>query len=296
MQKIIPHLWFDKQAKEAAEFYVAAFGSDSKITNVNTLHDTPSGDADTVSFEIWGYQFMSISAGPYFTINPAISISVQCHNEEELLHIYNILIVDGEELVPLDTYSWSKKYVMLKDRYGLAWQLNLPNDQNPIIQRINPSLMFSGNVCGKAEEAITHYTSIFPHSRIDFVAKYGSDENPNTEGTIKHAEFILHGEHFMALDSADDHDFNFNEAVSFLVNCETQEEIDHYWEKLSAVPEAEQCGWLKDKFGVSWQIVPTEMDEMMASSNPEKVARVTQAFLKMKKFDIAELQKAYEGK
>ncbi len=96
------------------------------------------------------------------------------------------------------------------------------------------------------------------------------------------------------MDSAREHKFSFNEAILFMVNCDTQEEIDYYWEKLSAVPEAEQCGWLKDKYGVSWQIVPKEMDEMMSKGTPEQIARVTQAFLKIKKFDLGELQKAYK--
>jgi predicted 3-demethylubiquinone-9 3-methyltransferase (glyoxalase superfamily) len=99
----------------------------------------------------------------------------------------------------------------------------------------------------------------------------------------------------MAMDSSAPHKFTFNEALSFIVLCDTQDEIDLYWDKLSAVPEAEQCGWLKDKFGVSWQVVPSIMNEMMASSDPQKAARVTQAFLKMKKFDIAKLKAAFDG-
>ena len=153
-QKIVPHLWYDKEAREAAEFYCSVF-PDSKVTNVTTIHDTPSGDCDVVSFTLLGQQFMAISAGPLF---------------------------------------------------------------------------------------------------------------------------------------------KFNESISFMVNCDTQEEIDRYSNKLSAVPQAEQCGWLKDKYGLSWQIVPTIMGEMMTHKDPKVVARVTQAFLKMKKFDIAALKRAYEGK
>jgi len=152
-QKIVPHLWYDKEAKEAAEFYVSIF-SDSKITNITTLRDTPSGDTDIVSFELAGQPFMAISAGPFF---------------------------------------------------------------------------------------------------------------------------------------------KFNESISFMVDCETQDEIDYYWEKLSAVPESEQCGWLKDKFGLSWQIVPVQMNEMLQNGTEDQVARVTQAFLPMKKLDIAALKRAYEG-
>lgn len=152
-QKIVPHLWYDKEAKEAAEFYTSIF-PDSKITNITTLHDTPSGDSDIVSFELAGQPFMAISAGPLF---------------------------------------------------------------------------------------------------------------------------------------------KFNESISLMVYCESQEEIDHYWEKLSAVPASEQCGWLKDKFGLSWQITPVQLDEMLQNGTQEQVARVTQAFLPMKKLEIGVLEAAYKG-
>ena len=151
-QQIVPHLWFDKEAREAVELYTSIF-PDSKVTNITTLHDTPSGDADIVSFELAGQPFMAISAGPLF---------------------------------------------------------------------------------------------------------------------------------------------KFNESISFMVYCETQDEIDNYWEKLSAVPESEQCGWLKDKYGLSWQIVPVQMNEMLQNGTEDQVARVTQAFLPMRKLDIAALKQAYE--
>lgn len=109
-------------------------------------------------------------------------------------------------------------------------------------------------------------------------------------------DFMLENQWFAAMDSAHEHNFAFNEAISFIVYCDTQEEIDYYWNKLSAVPEAEQCGWLKDKYGLSWQIVPAVMDKMMQDQDPERLARVTQAFLKMKKFNLPALQRAYEGK
>ncbi len=109
------------------------------------------------------------------------------------------------------------------------------------------------------------------------------------------SDFMLLDHWFTAMDSAMDHDFQFNEAISFMVYCDTQEEIDDYWDKLSAVPESEQCGWLKDKFGVSWQIVPREMDEMMNNSTAEQINRLNQATLKMKKLDLAELKKVYKG-
>jgi predicted 3-demethylubiquinone-9 3-methyltransferase (glyoxalase superfamily) len=116
---------------------------------------------------------------------------------------------------------------------------------------------------------------------------------PDREGTIMFADFMLENQWFAATDSAHQHGFGFNEAISLLVRCETQAEIDEYWGKLSASPEDEQCGWLKDRFGVSWQISPTELDRMMSEGSPEQVARVTHTFLPMKKLDLAELQRAY---
>ena len=163
------------------------------------------------------------------------------------------------------------------------------------MQKIIPLRMFTKEMAGKTKEAIDTYTSIFPNSNIETIVPYTKDDG-DKEGFIKHSRFKLSGQNFMAMDSSLPHDFCFNEAISFVVNCNTQEEIDYYWAKLSAVPEAEQCGWLKDKYGVSWQIVPSAMNAMMTSGNKEKIAQVTQAFLKMKKFDIKTLEDAYKGK
>ncbi len=293
MQKIIPHLWFDTQAKEATAFYVALF-KDSKVDNVATITGTPSGDSDIVNFTLAGKAFMAISAGPYFKLNPAISLFVTFDSEAEIEAAWNALIEGGKALMPYQTYPWATKYGWLQDKYGLSWQLSM-SENHQMAQKITPLLMFTQGVAGKAKEAIETYTSIFPDSKIEMSVPYEKGEG-DTEGFIKHARFTLAGEHFMAMDSSGPHEFTFNEAVSLIVNCDTQEEIDYYWGKLSAVPEAEQCGWLKDQYGVSWQIQPTVMKEMMASGDKEKVARVTQAFLKMKKFDIVELERAAEGK
>jgi predicted 3-demethylubiquinone-9 3-methyltransferase (glyoxalase superfamily) len=161
---------------------------------------------------------------------------------------------------------------------------------------IIPSLLFVGDIYGKAEEASDFYLSLFKDARRGAMARYPAGMEPDREGMIMFTDFKLDGQWFAAMDSAREHGFGFNEAISFMVYCENQEEIDYYWERLSAVPEAEQCGWLKDKYGLSWQIVPTAMDGMMQDEDPERLDRVTQAFLKMKKFDLAVLQRAYDGK
>jgi predicted 3-demethylubiquinone-9 3-methyltransferase (glyoxalase superfamily) len=169
---------------------------------------------------------------------------------------------------------------------------NPEGEQRPVIV---PSLMFVGKNCDKAEEAQDFYLSVFRDSTPGALFRYGPGQEPDKEGTVMFADFMLEGQWFAAMDSAQEHKFNFNEAISFMVYCDAQEEIDFYWEKLSAVPEAEQCGWLKDKYGLSWQIVPTAMDEMMSSGKPEQLERVTQTFLPMKKLVITELEKAYKG-
>ncbi|TVP98485.1 MAG: VOC family protein [Balneolaceae bacterium] len=301
MQKITPHLWFNTQAKEAAEFYVSAFGNGSKINNINTLHNTPSGDVDTVTFELLGYSFMAISAGPLFTFNPSISFFVNFdpsrddRASEKLDTLWEKLSEGGTALMPLQEYPFSKRYGWIQDKFGLSWQLILTDPEGEPRPAIVPSLLYVGDVCGKAEEATDFYLSVFKNTRRGLIARYPAGMEPDKEGTIMFTDFLLEGEWFAAMDSAQDHAFQFNEAISLMVNCDTQEEIDDYWEKLSAVPEAEQCGWLKDKYGVSWQIAPREMDKMMNNGTREQVDRVTQAFLPMKKLIITELLKAYEG-
>src|SRR5690606_31139834 len=155
----------------------------------------------------------------------------------------------------------------------LSWQIIFSPEGE---RKITPSFLFVGNVCGKAEEAIRFYTSIFPNSGVGELSRYGEGADPDSPESLNYGAFQLAGQNFIVMDSAHDHKFSFNEAFSFMINCDSQKEIDYYWEKLSAVPEAEQCGWVKDKFGVSWQIVPTEMNEMMAQGSKEQINRVTQ--------------------
>jgi predicted 3-demethylubiquinone-9 3-methyltransferase (glyoxalase superfamily) len=295
-QKITHHLWFDKEAKEAAEFYVSAIGGDSKIKSVSQIHDTPSGSVDIVSFDLGGESFMAINAGPFFKFNPSISFMIACDTEEEVDALWAKFSEGGKVLMELGEYPFSKKYGWTSDKYGLSWQIILADEHYKYKHKITPTLLFVGDVCGKAEEAMNFYASIFPDGKVGNMAKYPAGMEPNKEGTVMHGVVTLAGQDFFAMDSAKEHNFKFNEAISFIVNCEDQKEIDYYWDKLSAVPEAEQCGWLKDKFGVSWQIVPTAMNKMMAGGDKARMDRVTKAFLKMKKFDIAELERAAEEK
>lgn len=290
MQKIIPHLWYDKEAVEAAQWYVSLF-EDSRIISSSTIPDTPSGDAQTVDFQLAGMRFSAISAGPYFALNPSISLMVACSNAEEVDRLYASLSADGTELMPLGEYPFSKHYAWIQDKYGLSWQLMLVEKMEEH-QKIRPSLLFAEDACGKAEEAINYYLSVFEGSNKGYVNYYQAGEPMDERAKINYSELNIRGSQFIAMDHGFGGDFTFNEAFSFMIPCEDQEEIDYFWDKLSFVPEAEQCGWVKDQFGVSWQIIPENMNDIMTNGTKEEVKRITEAFLQMKKLDIAALEKA----
>jgi predicted 3-demethylubiquinone-9 3-methyltransferase (glyoxalase superfamily) len=155
-------------------------------------------------------------------------------------------------------------------------------------QRITPFLWFNDN----AEEAINFYTSLFKNSKVLNVARYG-DAGPGPSGTVMSATFQLEGQEFMALNGGPE--FRFTEAISLFVKCETQAEVDELWQKLTEGGEESQCGWLKDKYGLSWQIIPNALSEMLSDKDPDKAGRVMRAMLPMQKIDIKTLQEAYAG-
>ncbi len=289
MQRIIPYLWFDKEAKEAAIFYTSLF-KDSKLLHTTILSDTPSGNAEMVSFELAGQTFGAISAGPYFKLNPSISLMVYCESKEEVDSLWSLLSVDSSELMPLGEYPFCRYYGWIQDRFGLSWQLMWYENQ-PVKQKIVPCLLFSQIHCGRAEEAARYYTEVFDNSKITFISNYQLGEATRPEAKVNFLDFTLEGIRFCAMDNGYPADFSFNEAFSFIINCKDQEEIDYFWEKLSFTPEAEQCGWVKDAYGLSWQIVPYDLENILFSGPPEEKERVTKAFLQMKKFDLAELKR-----
>lgn len=298
--KIVPHLWFDKEAGEAARFYTASFPG-SRITHRKVLPGTPSGDAEVVAFELAGHPFMAISAGPYFKINPSISFIVNFDPgrdpsaSKNLDSLWKKLSPGAKVRMPLDAYPFSKRFGWIEDRFGVSWQLLLSNPGGEERPFITPSLMFVGANAGKAEEATAFYLSVFQPSRRGALTRWPAGMAPERKGTLMFTDVRLAGVWLAAMDSAQNHDFQFNEGVSLMVRCKDQKEIDGYWRRLSAVPAAEQCGWLKDKYGVSWQIVPEEMDLMMATGTDAQIKALTKAFLPMKKLEIAPLRKAFEA-
>ncbi|MAT43988.1 MAG: hypothetical protein CL609_16765 [Anaerolineaceae bacterium] len=292
MQKITPYLWFDHQAETAINFYVSLFHN-SKINSIHRFEtDRPENDGQvlTMDFQLEGLQFMALNGGPVFTFSPAVSFFVFCELEEEINRLWEKLSEGGMEMIALDQYPFAERYGWVQDRFGVSWQLIL----SPNTQKIVPCFLFVGEQHGKAESAIHFYTSIFKDSKITRLERYEA-EDEGVEGTIKHARFLLHNQEFIIMESSLDHQFGFTPAISFFVDCESQEEVDYFWERLSQGGQIEQCGWLKDQFGVSWQIVPSVLGELMADPDPEKAQRVTQAMLQMTKIEIEGLWRAYRA-
>lgn len=297
---LTPHLWFDREALEAARFYATVF-PDSRIGHVTRLRDTPSGDCEVVQFQLGGQPFQAISAGPMFRFNPSISFivnfdpSAMPEARGRLDETWAALTEGGKVLMPLDAYPFSQRYGWVQDRYGLSWQLILSDPAGEPRPFILPSLLFTGERCGQAEPAGAFWRGVFEGSRAGRAVPYPEGMMPEHPGALMFSDFRLGQTWMAAMDSGLNHGFGFNEAVSFMVPCRDQAEIDRYWQALSSVPEAEACGWCKDRYGVSWQIVPVGMDAMMRSADQTRIDRLTRAFLAMKKLDLAALEAAFGG-
>lgn len=299
MDKLSPCLWFGNTAEEAINFYLSLFPN-SKMHSVKRYPDEVNfepwkgleGKIITAIFDLNGQSFLALDGGPFFKFNPSISLTVNFATAEEVEGLYNKLIEGGKTLMPLDKYPWSEKYAWLEDRFGLSWQISVGQNTGKIV----PSYMFVGKYFGKAEEAINFYTSIFKNSSIDLIARYEAGEQ-DQEGKVKYAGFTLEGQKFSAMESSAMHQFEPNGAISIQIECAGQEEVDHYWSKLSegGAPEAQQCGWLQDKYGFSWQVVPKLLGELLGDPDKAKADRVMQAMLKMKKIVIADLQAAADS-
>lgn len=299
-QEISISIWFDSEAETAAKLYTSLF-SESKMGDIThygkegkEVHGQPEGKVMTAEFTLANLRFVGINGGPIFKPNPSISFFVVCETEQETDKLWKSLLNGGQVLMAMDKYAWSEKYGWLSDRYGISWQISMGNIKDTG-QKITPSIMYTGNQNGRTREAIGFYTSVFGDSSITGILPYEKGDG-DTEGNVKHAQFTLSRQTFMAMDSSLPHQFNFDEGVSFVVNCHNQEEIDYFWEKFTKNGGQESnCGWLKDKFGLSWQVDSIRLNEMLKDPDKDKTERVTKAFLQMKKLDLPTLEKAYNG-
>ncbi|WP_250253427.1 VOC family protein [Chryseobacterium sp. Marseille-Q3244] len=284
---IFPCLWYDGDAKQSAEFYCKVFGGE--ITA-----DTPV----VMNIDLFGQRLMLLNGGPHFKKNPSISFMVICDSEDEVQKYWDQLLEGGMALMELGSYSWSKKYGWVQDKYGVTWQLFLGEKAQE--QKIVPTLMFIHENNGKAKEAMELYTQTFPNSSIRNILKYGDGSeghsNPEPTENVQHANFVIDGYSLFCMDNSYDHQFDFNEGISLVVMTDDQQQTDTYWNALTSNGGRESmCGWLKDKYGLSWQIVPKRLIQLMNDPNQEKAYQVVQAMMKMQKIIIQDLEDAYNS-
>jgi predicted 3-demethylubiquinone-9 3-methyltransferase (glyoxalase superfamily) len=280
-QKITPCLWYNNRGKEAAQRYCAAF------KNARISAESPM----VTEVDLSGHRFILLDGGPQFQPNPSVSFFYICETEQELDQAWNTLTAGGKVLMPLDKYPWSEKYGWVSDPFGISWQIAL-GKLSDVGQKITPSLLFTQDQFGRAEEAVNFYTSVFKNSSVDGILKYEDSEGNELAGKVKHAQVVLDGNKMMLMESLG-HDFKFSEGISLTVYCDTQEEIDYYWNTLTGGGGKESmCGWLADKFGVWWQITPSILPRIM--EEPGKAGKAMNAFMKMKKLNIQQILEAVE--
>ena len=280
-QVITPAVWCDGTADEAAQFYTDVFRDTS-------IAEQAPGLAATVS--IHGFRLSLINGGNQYAPNPSISCILNFDpllfgGEEQarayLDELYERLSTGGV-LMELGEYPFSPRYAWVRDRFGMTWQLMLTDPDGDPRPFVIPSFMFGGTNHANAEEATDAWIALFDNARRGALYRY-EEGGPLDAGTVMFTDFTLRGTWMAATDSGTFHDFTFTPGVSMIVSCRDQEEIDRYWAGLSAVPEAERCGWCIDRWGVSWQIVPHNIAELMAD------AATRDKILHMGKIDLTKL-------
>ncbi len=287
-----PSIWFDTQAGEAAAFYTRLF-PDSRIEDILSLPDIPSGEVELVSFSLSGISFEAMSAGPYAALNPAISFIIACDSAEEFDHYWNHLSQEGKTLTVPGKYGFSERYGWIQDQFGVSWQPMLTRAEGDPRPKIVPALLFSGNHSGKAASARQQYHQVMPDSELGTYIPYPKQQLSDGPEKTMFSDMRILNQHVALMDNPLESGFPFNEAISLALYCDTQEQVDFLFSALSLDPKAEQCGWLKDSFGVSWQIVPKQFNWMIKHGSKRQIKQVIEAVLKMKKPDISVLESAY---
>ena len=283
MQKIIPNIWYTGNAEDAGAYYASIFDDTTSAVTARYPDEVPDWQAEfagaplVVDVAISGYHLTLINAGGELHPNPSISFMLnfdplmfdgdEAAARTRLDALWAQLADGGTALMDIDEYPWSKRYGWIQDRYGVSWQLMLTDPDGDPRPFVIPQLMFSAGVVGKSREAATFYTELFDDAALGMIAESPEPSGNAPEGSIMFGEFCIGPQWFSMMDDGGGGDNPFTPAVSLEVQCKDQAEIDRYWDALSAVAEAEQCGWLADKWGVSWQIVPANMGELMQRPN-----------------------------
>ena len=296
---LAPCLWLDAEAETAAAFYLDTFGSGRIIartlfpSSLDNPVGKPKGSVMSVEFEVCDLRLTTVNGGDRFTINPSISLMVHVASPDEATRLFTALSSGGETLMPLDAYPWSPRYGWAADRFGVSWQV-MTVAEGGATPTIAPALMFCNDQFGDALPAMEHWCSIFPDARIVDIERFGPGEP--APDAVKQGSFMLAGRRFVAMDSPGKHAFGFNEAVSLQVLCAGQEDVDRYWRELCRDGAPSQSGWLKDRFGVSWQVVPEQWLAWLGTDSDEAAReRVFKAMTPMTKIDVAALERAFAG-
>lgn len=297
--KIVPCIWLDDQAEAAADFYARIFPAGRVVAasrypaHGDNSAGKPRGSVLTVEFEVAGQRFTALNGGPVFVPNPSVSFFVHVDAPADADRFFAAFAAGGQELMPIDRYPWSERYGWVQDRFGVSWQV-MSGRRSPDGPMVAPCLMFAGAQHGRAGEAMRFYSGVFPGGHVGSEEHYQEGEGP--PGTVKHGRFSLAGQEFVAMDSHYDHGFGFNEALSLQVMCAGQEELDRYWQALADGGKHGPCGWLKDRFGLSWQVVPEMLPSLLTGPDEAAAGRAFAAVMRMQKIDIAAVRRAYEGK
>lgn len=248
-------------------------------------HGMPDGHPLMVVHQLGPTSMQALNGGPQYRPTPAVSYVLQLATAEQVDAAWAALRTDGEVLMPLQAYDWSERYGWCNDRWGVSWQVMLAtNDEEGLVAS---ALLFTGRRAGCADAAMSRYASLVPDAEV-LVRQLSGRQDGSAH--LQHAQLRAGGHTLWFQDSDVDHAFTFSPGNSLVATCDSQDEIDHLWHALSAVPEAEACGWLVDEFGVSWQIVPRQLGSLM--SDPALARRVMPVLLKMKQLDLAALRDA----
>lgn len=268
---ITPCLWFDGEGEEAARFYCSLF-ADARITAATPV---------AVDFEIAGQPFVCLNGGPQYQPNPSISFRYACANVTEQQNLKKALAADGKILAEQPEVSWPQDSVWVQDRWGVAWYLYVDASANKV-QRTVPVLHFGGERRSQLDEALDLYACLFPNIR-----------SADTDGGLRNALLERQGHQCLLMEQPDSRGFAFDEGVSLTVYCDSQEEIDTYWRALSAGGREQMCGWLRDRFGLAWQILPSILPELL--SDTDTAQQAGEALMEMKKINIEQLIRAGRG-
>lgn len=279
-QKIVPCIWFDEDADDAVAFYLTVFPGSAERSRTNypneglaDFQQDMAGRTLTIDFTIGGFRITALNAGDEFEPNPMLSFllnydpSVDAAAADRLEATWQRLADGGKVLMEIGEYPFSPRYGWIQDKFGVSWQLMLTNPEGEPRPFVIPSLMFANANVNRANEALEFYASTFDDTATGTVAPYDGDQGLVHAGSVMFGEFSVGDQWFAVMDSPVAHEFDFTEGVSLQVECIDQAEIDDFWEQLSSVPEAEACGWCKDRFGVSWQVVPANMEQLITPAN-----------------------------